>query len=98
MSRAVGADQSSAVEGETDRQALDRHVMDHLVIGALKEGGIDGAEGLVALRRQAGGEGDRMLLGDSDIEAALRKLLGEEVETRARRHGGRYGDDLLVRL
>ena len=66
---AVGADEAGAVDGEAHRQALDRHVVDDLVVGALQEGRVDRGERLVALGREAGGEGDRVLLGDADVEA-----------------------------
>ena len=51
--------------------------MHHLVIAALQEGGIERAEGLVTLRRKAGGKGDRMLFRNADIEAALREDIGQ---------------------
>ena len=38
MRRAIGADQSGAVDGKAHRQVLDRHVVHDLVIGALEEG------------------------------------------------------------
>ncbi len=49
MGRAVGADEARAVDGKTDRQALDRNVVYHLIVGALQEGRIDRGERLVAL-------------------------------------------------
>ena len=42
-----------------------------------------------ALGGEAGGEGDGVLLGDADVEAALGEGLGEQVEPGAGRHGGR---------
>ena len=62
-----------AVQREAHRQALDRHVVHHLVVGALQEGRIDRAERLHPLGRQAGGEGHRVLLGDADVEACARE-------------------------
>ena len=70
--------------------------MHDLVVGALQEGGIDGAERLVAFRRHAGREGHRVLLGDADVEGAGGEFLAEEVDAGAGRHGGRDGDDLVV--
>ena len=96
MGRAVRAHEAGAVEGEAHGQVLDRHVVHDLVVGALQEGGIDRAERLVALRRHAGGEGHRMLLGDADIEGAGGEFLAEQVDAGARRHGGGDGDDLVV--
>ena len=70
--------------------------MHDLVVGALQEGRIDRGERLVAFGRKPGGEGHGMLLGDADIEGALREFLGEEIEPGAGRHGGGDGDDLVV--
>ena len=81
--RSVRADQAGAVHAEADRQVLDRDVVDDLVVGALQEGRIDGAERPVALRGEAGGECHRMLLGDADVEHAVREFLRELVEAGA---------------
>ena len=98
VGRAVGADQPGAVHREAHRQALDRHVVHHLVVGALQEGRVDGAERPQPLGRHAGGEGHRVLLGDADVEAALGEALGEAVETGARRHRRGDRDDHRVAL
>ena len=54
------------------------------------------ANGLIAFGRQAGGEGDAVLLGNADVEGTLRKLLLEQVDAGARRHRRGDGDDLVV--
>ena len=89
MGRAVGADKAGAIDREAHRQSLDRHVVHDLIIGALQESRVDRAERLVALGREAGGEGHGMLLGDADIEGALRESLAEHIEPGAGRHGRR---------
>ncbi len=96
MRRPVGADEPGAVDGEAHRQALDRDVVHDLIVGALQERRIDRRERLHALGREAGRERHRVLLGDADIERAVRELLAEHVEPGAVRHGGRDGDDPLV--
>ena len=96
MGRAVGADEAGAVDGEAHRQVLDRDVVHDLVVGALQEGRVDGGERLEALGGEAGGEGHGVLLGDADVEAAVGKFLGEQVEAGARRHRRGDGDDLVV--
>ena len=96
MGRAVGADEAGAVHRETNRQALDRHIVHDLVVGALQERRINGRERLEAFGGEPGGEGHPMLLGDADIEAAIGKLLGEKVEPGARRHRRGNGNDLVV--
>ena len=98
MRRAVGADQAGAVHGKAHRQPLDRDVVHHLVVAALQEGRIDRAERLVALGRKACGERHRMLLGDADVECALREHLLEQVDAGARWHRGGDADDLVVLL
>ena len=96
MGGAVGADIAGAVDGEAHRQVLDGDVVHHLVIGALQEGRIDGAEGAHALAGETRGESDGVLLGDADIENAGGENLGEFVEPGARGHGGGDGDDAGV--
>ena len=83
MRRAVGADETGAIHREAHRQALDRDVMDDLVVGALQEGRIDHRERLVALRREARAERHAMLLGDADVEGALGEFLAEMIEPGA---------------
>ena len=56
------------------------------------------AERLVALAGEAGGEGHGVLLGDADVEDAVREGLLEQIEAGAGRHGGGDGDDLVVAL
>ena len=75
---------------------LHRDVVDDLIVGALQEGRVDRAERLHALRGEAGREGHGVLLGDADIEDAVREDLGEFVETGAGWHGGGDGDDAVV--
>ena len=74
MGLAVIADQPGAVDREAHRQLLDRHVVHDLVVGALQEGRVDRGKRLHPLGRQPGGEGHRVLLGDADIEGALREV------------------------
>ena len=94
--RPVGADQPGAVDRKADRQALDRDVMHDLIVGALQEGRVDRGEGLEPFGGKAGREGDGVLLGDADVEAAVRKFLFEQVEPGARWHRCGDGNDLVV--
>ena len=100
MRRAVGAHRARPVQREAHRQALDRHVVHHLVVGALQERRVDRAERLHPLGRQARGEGHRVLLGDAHVEAALREPLAEAVQPGARRHrrGDRHDRGIALRL
>ena len=67
VGRAVVADEPGAVHREDDVQLLQADVVDDLVEGALQEGRVDRADRLGALEREAGGEQDRVLLGDADV-------------------------------
>src|SRR6266436_9344610 len=93
---AVSSDKPGTIDRETHRQALDRDVMDDLVIAALQEGRIDRAERLVAFGRKTRGKGHRMLLGDADVEGAVGERLVENVDPGSRRHRRGDADDLLV--
>ena len=53
VGRPVGAHEARPVDGEAHRQALDRDVVDHLVVAALKERRVDGAERLSSRPRRA---------------------------------------------
>ncbi len=77
MRRTVRPDHAAAVDREQHVQVLDRHVVHQLVVAALQEGRIDRAHRFGALAGHAGGQRHRMLLGDGDVEVALRVLLGE---------------------
>ena len=96
--RAVGADQTGAVHAEAHRQLLDRDVVHNLIVSALQERRVDRDKRLVALRRQPRREGHAVLLGDADVEGAIGKCLGKDVDAGARRHGGGDGDDAVVFL
>mmetsp|Transcript_14284 Transcript_14284/g.43142 ORF Transcript_14284/g.43142 Transcript_14284/m.43142 type:complete len:203 (+) Transcript_14284:1169-1777(+) len=70
--------------------------MHHLVEAALQECGIDGAEWHQPLARQPRREGHRVLLGDSDVEGALRVAGGEAIHAGAAPHGGMDANDPRV--
>ena len=69
--RAVVADEAGAVHREDDGELLQADVVDDLVERALQERRVDRADRLDALERQAGGEQDRLLLGDADVEVVV---------------------------
>ena len=71
MRRAVGADQARAVERKHQRQVLDHHVVNQLIVGALQESRVNRDHRLAALARESGGERQRVLLRDADIEVAV---------------------------
>ena len=66
-----------AVEHEGDRQPMQRHVHQHLIECPVEERGIHRDHGMQAGHGQPGGRGDRVLLGDTDVENSLRERAGE---------------------
>src|SRR5579875_2752713 len=71
MGTAILTGEAGAVHREDDRQVLDANVMNDLVVGTLEEGRVDGGDGPHSLSCQPGGEGHRVLLGDTDVEKAF---------------------------
>ena len=96
MGRPVGTDQACAIDGEPDGKLLDSHIVNDLIVGTLQEGRVNGREGLHAFGRETGGERHRMLLGDADIEGAIRELFRKQVKAGAVRHRRRDADDAVV--
>lgn len=56
MGHAVLADDAGAVDAESDREVLNRHVMDNFIKTSLQECGIDAAERADAVFGQSAGE------------------------------------------
>ena len=98
MGCSVRAHLSGAVNGKTHGQVLQGHIMHHLIIGALQEGGINRTERLIALGCEPGGKGHRMLLGNADIKGAGGKGPAKQVEPGSAGHSGSHGNDLVVRF
>jgi len=92
----ISPDEPSAIDRKTNRQALDRDVMHDLIVPALQERRIDRGERLHAFRREACRERHGMLLGDTDVERAFRKLAAENIEPCAIGHRRRDRDDLRI--
>ncbi|OIQ73359.1 hypothetical protein GALL_450070 [mine drainage metagenome] len=98
MGGAVSADNAGAVHREQHWQVLDGHVVNHLVIATLQERGINRDHRLHAFAGQSCSESHRMLLGDADVEIALRKTLGELHQPRAFPHRRSDADQPRVGL
>jgi len=97
VGRAVVGDDPGPVEGENDGQVLQADIVVDLIIGPLEEGRIDGADGLVAVEGQAGGEIHGMLFGDPHIVKLGGQGLGEAGQARPLEHGRGDGQDLMIR-
>ena len=74
---AVRAGDPGPVEHEGDRQPVQRHVHQHLVEGPVEERRVDRDDRVQAAHGQPGRAGDRVLLGDADVEDPVREALGE---------------------
>ena len=85
---AVVADEAGAVHREHHVQPLQADVVHDLVVGALQEGRVDRRHRLAPLQGEARREQDRLLLGDADVEVAIRHRLLQDVQARPGVHRG----------
>ncbi len=95
---AVLAHDAAPVHGQDHRQVLQADVVEHLVVGPLHKGGVDGAHRLHALQGQPRGEGYRVLFTNAHIEKPFREALAEIHQAGAIGHGRGDGHDLGVFL
>ena len=70
--------------------------MDQLIVGALQKSRVDRHHRFHALAGEPRGEGHRVLLGDADVEIALRIFPREAHQARAFAHRRRNRDQALV--
>ena len=96
MGGPIGPNQPRTVNGKAHRQPLQGHIMHHLIISALQEGGINRAKRFEATRRHPSSKGHGMLLGNAYIEHPRRKPLGHLGQAGAIGHRGGYGDDAVI--
>jgi len=87
MSGPVLGGEPGAVHAEHHRQVLQRGVMNHTVVGALEEGGVDGANGMKPHGSQATGEQDRVLFGDAHVVIPVGHGGFEQLQAGAAGHG-----------
>ena len=85
----IGADDAGPIEDEGDRQLLDAHIVDELVVGPLQESAVNRHHRPQPLTSHAGGHRYGVLFGDADIEVLIRQSLLQQIQTRACRHGRR---------
>ena len=96
MRGAVRADHAAAVDREQHVEFLDGDVVHQLVVTALQEGRVDRDDGFRAFAGHAGGERDRVLFGDGDVEVALGIFLAETHQARAFAHRRRDREQLGI--
>ena len=94
MAGAIVAGDAGPVDAEHDRQRVQAHVVDHLVPRPAQEGGVDRHHRAEAADRHARSRGDRVLLCDPDVEAAVGEASRERQEPGGPGHAGRERDDL----
>ena len=68
---AVRTDDAAAIHAQDDRLLVQRDLLEDLVVGALHEGAVDGADDLLAGLGETGGEADGVLLGDAGVVEAV---------------------------
>ena len=98
MGRTVLPHQSSSIHNNGDGHILQAYIMNHLIIGPLQKGAVDGGYRLKALQCQTGSKGHGMLLANSHIKKPFRKEGGELAQTGALGHGSCNGNYFLVLL
>lgn len=92
---AVSTHNACAVDSKQDRQLLDGNVMDHLVVGALQEGGINGDNRVITANRQACRKGHRVLLGNGNVKILVRVFLENSTMPEPSRMAGVIAISLL---
>ena len=92
----VCADDAGSVNGENHRQLLQADVFQQLVIGSLKEGGINSHQRPHAAFGKSRSEGHRVRLSNSDIKTAAGTGFMKRFQPGCGLHGRRYGDDIPV--
>ncbi len=90
MAGPVVAGHAGPVEHEGHGLAVQRDVHERLVEGPVEEGGVEADDRVHPAHRQARGRGDGVLLGDADVEGAVRVGLAEAQQPHRLQH--RRGD------
>ena len=90
----VVAGDAGTVEAEHDGQAVQADVVGDLVDGSREERGVDGEDRAQPTHGHPGRRGDRVLLGDADVDEPAGEALAEGEEAGGVGHGGRDGDQL----
>jgi len=96
MGGAVVAGEAGAVHAEDNRELLQADIVNDGIERALQERRVNGADRLKSLRSEAGGEDDRVLLGDAHVEVPFGMMRAEKIKRRAVGHGRGDGDNFFV--
>ena len=68
VSHAVFPDKTSAVDAECNREFLNRHIMNHMIVGPLQEARINGHKRTEAVFGHTSGKGHGMAFGNTHVE------------------------------
>ena len=98
MRLAVLAHNARAVHGENKVNVLQSGVMQNLIVPALQEGRVNGADGKLPRRSQTRGERHRVLLRNADVEKAVGELRREAGKARPELHCRRDRADAAILL
>ncbi len=82
---AVLAGEPGPVEHDRDRQPVQGDVHQQLVEGPVEERRVERDHRVQPARGQAGGRGQRVLLGDADVVEPVREAVGEGARARSAR-------------
>ena len=83
---AISAHDAGTVQHKGDRQLLNPHVVDQLVVGPLQEGAVDRHHRLQAIGSHACGQGDGMLLSNAHIDVLIGNGLLQQIQAGAGSH------------
>ena len=93
---AVGSRDAGAVQHDGDAGLVQGNVHQQLVEGTVQERGVDGNHGVQAAEGHAGGGGQRVLLGNADVEHPFRVPGREFVQAHGNEHGAGNAHDVLA--
>ena len=92
----VRARDSGAVKDDGDASAMQRHVHEELIEGAVEEGRVQGDDGVGALVRHAGRRRDGLGLRDAHVDDAPREGLVHGAQADGLHHGGGDAHDVIA--
>ena len=92
----VSSRDSGPVQDDRHSGPVQGDIHEHLVEGAVEEGRVEGDHRVHAGEGEAGGEGQRVLLGDADVDDPRRHLIGQGLEAHRGLHGGGDPDDPFI--
>ena len=96
MRGTIRTDEACAIDGKANGQPLDGNVMHHLVVGALEESRVNRSKRLIPLRCKACCKCHSVLFGYADIETAVWKFFGKNIDAGSIWHCRCNTDNLVI--